>query len=61
MKLFFSLLGLVMIVEGLPYFAFPNSMKRWMTRIQETPDSSLRVIGFLVMCAGLAIVYLFRE
>jgi len=61
MKTFFSLLGLVMIVEGLPYFAFPDRMKNWMRKIQETPDSSLRPIGFVVMCAGLAITYLFRE
>ncbi|MFH1123378.1 MAG: DUF2065 domain-containing protein [Pseudomonadota bacterium] len=61
MKLFFTLLGLLMIVEGLPYFAFPDRMKGWMRKLQETPDSSLRAIGFVVMCTGLAITYLFRE
>ena len=60
MKLFFTLLGLLMIVEGLPYFAFPHRMKGWMRKLQETPDSSLRAIGFVVMCTGLAITYLFR-
>ncbi|MGD2125392.1 MAG: DUF2065 domain-containing protein [Desulfobacteraceae bacterium] len=60
MKLLFCLLGLVLVVEGIPYFVFPDKMKRWMKRIQETPDSYLRAIGFAAMCLGLAIAYLSR-
>lgn len=48
------------MVEGLPYFVFPDKMKRWMSKIQETPDSHLRVIGFLAMCVGLGVVYFSR-
>lgn len=61
MKLIFCLLGLVLIVEGLPYFAFPGKMKKWMSRVQEIPDSYLRTIGLLAMGMGLLIAYLFRE
>jgi len=60
MKLLFCLLGLVLVIEGLPYFAFPDKMKRWMRLIQETPDPQLRVMGFVAMCAGLIMAYLFR-
>jgi uncharacterized protein YjeT (DUF2065 family) len=60
MKFFLCLLGLVLVLEGLPYFAFPESMKRWMLRIQEIPSEHLRVLGFLTMCVGLLIAYLFR-
>lgn len=60
MKLFICLIGLLLIVEGLPYFAFPDKMKNWMKMIMEIPDSQLRVIGFFSMCAGLFLVYLFR-
>ena len=49
-----------MIVEGLPYFAFPGRMKEWMRKIQKIPDPGLRALGFVAMCAGLAITYLFR-
>jgi len=59
-KLLFCLLGLVIIVEGLPYFVFPGKMKKWMLIIQEIPDSHLRVIGFAAMGVGLLITYLFR-
>lgn len=60
MKLFLTLVGLVLIVEGLPYFAFPDKMKKWMRLIQEVPESQLRVMGFISMCIGLLIAYIFR-
>jgi uncharacterized protein YjeT (DUF2065 family) len=50
----------VLIVEGLPYFAFPGQMKKWMKKVQEIPDSHLRAMGFVAMCIGLLMVYLFR-
>lgn len=60
MKLLICLIGLLLIVEGLPYFAFPEKMKNWMKMILEVPDSQLRVIGFFSMCAGLFLAYLSR-
>lgn len=60
MKLLFCLLGLVLIVEGLPYFVFPGKMKKWTLIIQEIPNSHLRAIGFIAMGLGLLITYLFR-
>jgi len=61
MKLLICLIGLLLIVEGVPYFAFPERMKKWMVMIQETPDNQLRVIGLLAMCIGFVLVYFFRS
>ena len=61
MKLLFCLLGLVLVIEGIPYFAFPDKMKMWMKKVQEVPDPHLRAMGLLAMCAGLAITYLFKQ
>jgi uncharacterized protein YjeT (DUF2065 family) len=61
MKLLFCLLGLVLVIEGIPYFAFPDKMKMWMKKVQEVPDPHLRAMGLLAMCAGLVIAYLFKE
>ena len=61
MKLLLCLLGLVLIVEGIPYFAFPGKMKKWMSTLQKVPDSNLRVMGFAAMIAGLLIAYFFKE
>ncbi|MFP4087730.1 MAG: DUF2065 domain-containing protein [Desulfobacteraceae bacterium] len=60
MKFFFCLLGLVLIVEGLPYFACPDRMKKWVATLQELPSSRLRLMGFVAMAVGLLMVYLFR-
>jgi len=61
MKFFLCVLGLVMIVEGLPYFAFPAKMKEWLRRLLEIPDSPLRRFGFILMITGLFLVYLGRR
>jgi uncharacterized protein YjeT (DUF2065 family) len=60
MKFFLCLLGLVLIVEGLPYFAFPDKMKKWVATIQELPNSHLRTFGFVGMAVGLLLLYLFK-
>jgi len=60
MKLLFCLLGLVLIVEGLPYFAFPDKMKKWLRQVQQVPNNQLRAVGFLAMCLGLLLTYFFR-
>jgi uncharacterized protein YjeT (DUF2065 family) len=60
MRLLVCLVGLVLIVEGLPYLAFPDKMKRWLSQIQRLSDNQLRVIGFIAMCCGLLLTYIFR-
>jgi len=61
MEFFLTVMGMVMIVEGLPYFAAPSKIKIWIQKLAELPDSSLRIIGFLLMFAGLGLVYLGRS
>jgi uncharacterized protein YjeT (DUF2065 family) len=60
MRFLLCLLGLVLIVEGLPYFAFPDKMKRWLEQILQVPDNQLRVMGLTAMCIGLLLAYLFK-
>lgn len=56
-----TVLGLVLIIEGLPYFAFPNQLKRWLRQLLASPDSMLRGFGFAAMVLGLLLVYLGRR
>ena len=58
MKFFLCVLGMVMVVEGLPYFAFPEKMKFWVQQILEMPDKVLRRFGFVLMLMGVWLVYL---
>jgi uncharacterized protein YjeT (DUF2065 family) len=61
MKYFLCVLGMVLILEGTPYFAFPERMKRWIARMAELPDGQLRRIGIVVMVLGVCLVYLGRS
>jgi len=58
MKFFLSVVGMVLIVEGLPYFAFPEKIKGWLIKVSEIPATQLRAFGLLAMCLGMALVYL---
>ncbi|MGD8369661.1 MAG: DUF2065 domain-containing protein [Desulfobacterales bacterium] len=60
MKFFLCVIGMVMILEGVPYFAFPEKMKVWIVKVLELPDATLRKFGFVLMAAGLILVYVGR-
>ena len=57
-KFFLCVVGMVLVLEGLPYFAFPEKLKSLYLKIQETSDTNLRMLGFLAMVVGLLFVYL---
>lgn len=61
MEFFLCVIGMVMIIEGLPYFALPDRMKEMMSRVLQMPDSVLRKFGFILMIAGLFLTYFGRS
>ncbi|MBI3753742.1 MAG: DUF2065 domain-containing protein [Deltaproteobacteria bacterium] len=61
MAYFLSVLGLVLVIEGLPYFAFPAKVKEWAASLKELPEKTLRIMGFASILAGLLLVYLGRR
>jgi len=61
MKFFLCVVGMVMIVEGLPYFAFPDRMKEMIQIIAGQDSQNLRRFGFFLMLAGLGVVYVAME
>ena len=56
MAFFLCVVGMVMIIEGTPYFAFPDKMKAMMRQILQVPDGALRRWGLGLMLAGLAAI-----
>lgn len=58
---FLAALGLVFMIEGLVFAAFPAQSKRAMQSVLETPDASLRVIGVGSALVGLILVWLVRS
>ena len=58
MKFFLCVIGMVMVVEGLPYFAFPVKMKLVIQKVLEMSDRGLQKYGFVLMLMGIFLVYL---
>jgi uncharacterized protein YjeT (DUF2065 family) len=53
-------LGLVLVIEGLVFAAFPASAKRAVAAVLDTPDTALRVLGVGSAVVGLVVVWLIR-
>ena len=60
MKYFLCVMGMVFILEGLPYFVFPHKIKDYLSMLLDLPESTLRIMGLLAMATGLFILYLGR-
>ncbi|MBF0358125.1 MAG: DUF2065 domain-containing protein [Magnetococcales bacterium] len=58
---FLTALGLVLVLEGVPYFLSPNKMRMWVIQVAKLPDETLRKTGFIMMAIGLLVVYLVRS
>jgi uncharacterized protein len=61
MEYFLCVLGMVFIIEGLPYFAFPDKVKSYIMKLQELPDSILRALGLSAIVTGLILMYFGRS
>jgi uncharacterized protein YjeT (DUF2065 family) len=57
MKLLFTLVGLIFILEGLPYLTFPEAMQRWLQQLMEMKPAQLRMVGLFAVGLGLLICY----
>jgi hypothetical protein len=58
---FLAALGLVFVIEGLVFAAFPTQAKRAMASVMATPETTLRVIGIGSAMVGLVLVWLVRS
>ena len=56
-----TVMGLICFLEGLPYFAFPDQLKKWLIQVIETKTFTLRIMGGLLMVAGLLMVWWGRK
>jgi uncharacterized protein len=57
---FLAAVGLVFVIEGLLFAAFPGAARRAVVAVLNTPDQSLRTIGIFSALFGLAVVWLVR-
>ena len=61
MKLLLLLIGMVFILEGLPYVAFPEAMRGWLARLSQTPAAHLRIMGLIAMLLGFLLCWVVQK
>jgi uncharacterized protein YjeT (DUF2065 family) len=57
---FIAALGLVLVIEGLVFAAFPAASKRAVALMLETPESQLRAVGVVSAVLGVIVVWFAR-
>jgi len=58
MEFLATLLGSILVIEGIPWFLSPRGTKKLLLQMLMVPDSALRVAGLAAMLGGLLIVWL---
>ncbi|MBC8240595.1 MAG: DUF2065 domain-containing protein [Alphaproteobacteria bacterium] len=56
----FVVLGLILVLEGGLYAAFPAGMKRMMTVMIQQPDDVLRLSGLGAATLGVGIIWIVK-
>ncbi len=57
---FIVAIGLVFVIEGLIFAAFPRAAKRLAASAIESPETSLRVAGIVSAVFGVVLIWLMR-
>ncbi len=58
---FLVALGLVFVIEGLVFAAFPGWAKHAVVALLQTPENGLRLVGVLSAVFGLLVIWLTRS
>ena len=53
-------IGLVFVIEGLVFAAFPRTAKRLAATALESPENSLRIAGIVSAVIGVVLIWLVR-
>jgi uncharacterized protein YjeT (DUF2065 family) len=51
-------IGMVLIVEGIPWFLSPRQTRLFLLQIQSMTDRQLRSYGLVMMMIGLLVVFI---
>jgi uncharacterized protein YjeT (DUF2065 family) len=60
MAQFIVAIGLVLVIEGLLFAAFPRAAKRLAASALESPETSLRIAGLVSAVLGLVLIWIVR-
>ncbi|PJA24384.1 MAG: DUF2065 domain-containing protein [Alphaproteobacteria bacterium CG_4_10_14_0_2_um_filter_63_37] len=60
MEDFIAALGLVMVLEGLPWLISPQRMRATFASLMQLPDATLHKMGVALIATGLLTLYVVR-
>ena len=60
MAQFIVAIGLVLVIEGLFFAAFPGAAKRLAATALDSPETSLRIAGIVSAVLGVILIWLVR-
>jgi uncharacterized protein YjeT (DUF2065 family) len=60
-QLIILIIGSIMVIEGLPYFLFPEKIKNYLMQIQQLDSKVLRLLGLVFIIVGLGLVYMVKS
>jgi len=61
MAFILSVLGVVLVIEGAPYFVAPAKIREWGQSLADISDKSLRIMGLASMAVGLVLLYIVKS
>ncbi len=61
MKILTLLIGLVLVLEGLPYVAAPEAMQGWLKKLSDMRPGQLRSMGLFAMLIGTLIIFVVQK
>ncbi|MCD4688389.1 MAG: DUF2065 domain-containing protein [Desulfuromonadaceae bacterium] len=61
MELLLTVVGLLLVIEGIPWFLSPRRFKVLLASLAEATEGWLRLAGLVAMLLGLLLVYLARS
>lgn len=53
--------ALMLVLEGVPYFASPTHARKFLAFIAGRPEWMLRLFGFVLICSGLLALWMAQD
>ncbi|HEY0220509.1 MAG TPA: DUF2065 domain-containing protein [Afipia sp.] len=54
-------LGMLFVIEGLIFAAFPAGMRKAMRAALDSPETSVRILGLVMAVLGLVLIWYLRS
>ena len=54
-------LGMLFVIEGLVFAAFPGAMRKAMKTALKSPETTVRILGLVMAVLGLGLVWFLRR